>query len=311
MGYTCTALFYLQGPGYDSKLHPVMRLQFGSSGVLGKVELPLSHHCGSTCQGPSYGLNSLRSYFKTTLASYARLFPDMVAALRSQAELLPKSWRQTLPEDEHDWVGCALFVRGPKGKAVLKSRLQLWWQPPQKLPYYTQSPASSAVFFHSRFFLWCPNKLWGCKLECPKRMHNLTGCGLYKTLRKVLDLSNWYYMATEYLECHACHKKYVTWASNIVGQLSTAKQAEFPAILTYKLSCDKKVIWQMQARTQGDSTTRLRSHLVVEHSREWQTLSVREGGSSSHGAHEGQDYVYIRKYPENGLHQEDDQEAGR
>ncbi|XP_061879476.1 uncharacterized protein LOC133631310 [Entelurus aequoreus] len=196
------------------------------------------------------------------------------STLTSGAELLPKSWRQTLPEDQHDWVGRALFVRGPNGKAVLKSRLQLWWHPPQKLPYYTQPPASSSVFFHSRFFLWCPYKLWVCKLECPKCKHKLTGCGLYKTLRKVLDLSDWYYMATEYLECHACHKKYAAWASNIVMQLSTAKQAEFPAILTYKSSCDKKVIWQMQARTQGNSATRLRSHLVAEHSREWQTRAL-------------------------------------
>ncbi|XP_061878173.1 uncharacterized protein LOC133630604 [Entelurus aequoreus] len=194
--------------------------------------------------------------------------------LTSGAELLPESWRQTLPEDQHDWVGRALFVRDPKGKAVLKSGLQLWWQPPQKLPYYTEPPASSAVFFHSRFFLWCPYKLWGCKLECPNCKHKLTGCGLYKTLRTVLDLSDWYYMATEYLECHACHKKYAAWASNIVGQLSTANQAEFPAILTYKLSCDKKVIWQMQARTQGNSATRLRSHLVMVHSREWHTRAL-------------------------------------
>ncbi|XP_061745496.1 uncharacterized protein LOC133544310 isoform X1 [Nerophis ophidion] len=194
--------------------------------------------------------------------------------LTSGAELLPKSWRQTLPEEQHDWVGRALFFRGPKGKAVLKSGLQLWWQPPKKLPYYTQPPASSAVFFLSRFFLWCPYKLWGCKLECPKCKHKLTGFGLYKTLRKVLDLSDWYYMATEYLECHACHKKYAAWASNIIGQLSTAKQAEFPAILTYRLSCDKKVIRQMQARTLGNSATRLLSYLVEEHSREWQTRAL-------------------------------------
>ncbi|XP_061916760.1 uncharacterized protein LOC133658582 [Entelurus aequoreus] len=186
--------------------------------------------------------------------------------LTSGAELLPKSWRQTLPEDQHDWVGRALFVRGPNGKAVLKSGLQLWWQPPKKLPYYTQPPASSTVFFHSRFFLWCPYKLWGCKLECPKCRRKLTGCGLYKTLRRVLDLSDWYYME--------CHKKYAAWASNIIGQLSTANQAEFPAILTYKSSCDKKVIWQMQARTLGNSATRLRSNLIMEHSREWQTRAI-------------------------------------
>nr|XP_061797805.1 uncharacterized protein LOC133589111 isoform X1 [Nerophis lumbriciformis] len=194
--------------------------------------------------------------------------------LTSGAELLPKSWRQTLPEDQHDWVGRALFVRGPKGKAVLKSGLQLWWQPPERLPYYTQPPASSAVFFQSRFFLWCPYKLWGCKLECPKCKHQLTGCGLYKTLRTVLDLRDWYYMATEYLECQACHKKYAAWASNIIGQLSMALQAQFPAILTYKLSCDKKVIWRMQAHTLGNSATHLRSHLVAEHSRAWQTRAL-------------------------------------
>ena len=32
-------------PGYDVKLHPVVRLQLGSAEVLRTLRLPLSHYC--------------------------------------------------------------------------------------------------------------------------------------------------------------------------------------------------------------------------------------------------------------------------
>ncbi|XP_054649542.1 uncharacterized protein LOC129190874 [Dunckerocampus dactyliophorus] len=192
----------------------------------------------------------------------------------SGAKLLPKSWRQTLPEDHHDWVGRALFVRGPKGKAVLTSKLQLWWNPPTRPLYFTQPPASPSAFFYMRLFLWCPYKMWGYKLLCPTCKRQLTGGGLYKTVRKVLDVSSWYLMATEYLECHTCKKKFASWAPVIINQMDIAHQEKFPAVLTYKLSCDKKVVAQMRARTLGNSATRLHSTLLEEHTRLWMTQSI-------------------------------------
>ncbi|XP_054643300.1 uncharacterized protein LOC129187709 isoform X2 [Dunckerocampus dactyliophorus] len=194
--------------------------------------------------------------------------------LTSGAELLPKSWRQTLPEDHHDWVGRALFVRGPKGKAVLTSKLQLWWYPPTTPIYFTQPPASPSAFFYMRLFLWCPYKMWGYKLLCPTCKRRLTGGGLYKTVRKVLDISSWYLMATEYLECHTCKKKFASWAPALLDQMDMAHREKFPAILTYKLSCDKSLVAHLKARTLGNSTTRLHSTLLEEHTRKWACQSI-------------------------------------
>lgn len=34
--------------------------------------------------------------------------------------------------------------------------------------------------------------------------HLLSDCGLYKTVQRILDIDEWYYMATECLECSQC-----------------------------------------------------------------------------------------------------------
>ncbi len=53
--------------------------------------------------------------------------------------------------------------------------------------------------------------------DCGK--HRLTAAGLYSTVRKVLDINGWYDLATEYLECKRCKKKYPAWSEDILGQL--------------------------------------------------------------------------------------------
>ncbi|KAK5611523.1 hypothetical protein CRENBAI_015476 [Crenichthys baileyi] len=60
-------------------------------------------------------------------------------------------------------------------------------------------------------------------------------------------------MATEYLECHRCKKKVGGWSQGIVGQLPPTYSCLFPAVLTYKLSCDHKVVAQLRSRTLGNS----------------------------------------------------------
>lgn len=98
-------------------------------------------------------------------------------------------------------------MRDHTGRAVLSQELQLWYHPPGPQVKYTQRPSSPDAFFQRPFFLWAPYRMWhsgpDCRsrLSCPSCRHNLTGCGVYKTVRKVLDLDGWYYMGTEYLEC--------------------------------------------------------------------------------------------------------------
>nr|XP_029513434.1 uncharacterized protein LOC115127957 isoform X1 [Oncorhynchus nerka]XP_029513435.1 uncharacterized protein LOC115127957 isoform X1 [Oncorhynchus nerka] len=52
----------------------------------------------------------------------------------------------------------------------------------------------------------------------------------------------WYYMGTEYLECRLCKKLLAGWSLEVLNQLDTSHRSMFPAILTYRLSCDLKVV---------------------------------------------------------------------
>ncbi|XP_030196810.1 uncharacterized protein LOC115531596 [Gadus morhua] len=193
----------------------------------------------------------------------------------SGKELLPLSWRKTLPEEQQEWVGRALFHRDPSsGKAVLTTPPRLWWYPPGARLLYTQPPATAHAFFQRPFFLWLPYRMWAYHLKCPADGGKLMGAGLYKTVRRVLDRSGWYYMATECLQCPSCGKKVAGWSQDILEQLDVAHREQFPAVLTYKLSCDRAVIAMLKERTLGNGVSRLRASLVEQHSRDWMQRSI-------------------------------------
>ncbi|KAM8852770.1 uncharacterized protein ACB058_011493 [Synchiropus picturatus] len=187
----------------------------------------------------------------------------------SGAQLLPRGWRATLPEEQQDWVGRALFCQTDSGKSVLKKDLRLWWYPPGPRPIYSQPPTTSHPFFQQPFFLWMPYKMWAYPLKCPTCKSPLRAAGLYKTVRRVLDRHSWYFMGTEYLECHGCRKKVAGWSQAILEQLDLSHRREFPAILTYRLACDKALINALKERTLGNSATRLHATLVEEHTTAW------------------------------------------
>ncbi len=119
--------------------------------------------------------------------------------------LLPEGWKQTLPKEQHLWVSKALFIRDKSGRLALTKNLRLWWFPPGPRPLYVQPPPSPDGFFHAKLFLWVPYRMWAYKLLCTqptcRRLGiQLTACGMYKTVRRVLDVSGWYFMGTEYLD---------------------------------------------------------------------------------------------------------------
>ncbi|KAK1793681.1 hypothetical protein P4O66_012043, partial [Electrophorus voltai] len=110
--------------------------------------------------------------------------------------------------------------------------LRLWWLPPGPRLVYAQPLSSPDAFFRSRLFLWMPYRMWAFKLlcvqpECRRLGHKLTACGLYKTVRRVLDFSGWYFMATEYLEGHCCKKKVAGWSQDILEQLDPIHREKF------------------------------------------------------------------------------------
>ncbi|XP_066522256.1 uncharacterized protein [Hoplias malabaricus] len=198
----------------------------------------------------------------------------------SEGPVLPVSWKHHLPKEQHEWISRAMFKRDAAGRAVLTEQLRMWWFPPPPRPVLHQPPASPAAFFTRPFCIWMPYRMWAFRLscqqpECLRAAHRLTACGLYKTVRRVLDLDGWYYLATEYLECRRCHKKVAGWSRDVLEQLDPAHRALFPAILTYRLSCDVKVVRLMRERSLGNSVTALYHKLKEQHSETWMTNTMR------------------------------------
>ncbi|XP_030206185.1 uncharacterized protein LOC115539182 [Gadus morhua] len=195
-----------------------------------------------------------------------------VLSSSSSQTRLPEGWRTALTGAEQEWIGRALFQQTSGGSLKLTTDLKLWWDPPQPRLNYTQPPASAAAFFACRLFLWAPLHMWGPRPTCCQK--HLTKCGMYKTIRKVLDIDGWYLMATEYLECRRCRRKVAAWSQEVVRQLGEGHRALFPAILTYKLACDRRVIIQLRERTRGNSATQLQKKLCEAHTEAWMRRSI-------------------------------------
>ncbi|KAJ7985054.1 hypothetical protein DPEC_G00361160 [Dallia pectoralis] len=87
-----------------------------------------------------------------------------------------------------------IFTTDKHLKCVLKKQLELWYFPPQPPNITHQPPASPNAYFLRPFCLWMPYRLWAFRFVCTQSQCNgrkLTGCGVYKTVRKVLDLDGW------------------------------------------------------------------------------------------------------------------------
>ncbi|GFN91715.1 hypothetical protein PoB_001822100 [Plakobranchus ocellatus] len=123
-----------------------------------------------------------------------------------------------------------------------------------------------------------PYRIWGTRFHCTKpdcRRQQLVSCGLYKTVRRVIDLSNDYYMGAEYLECGKCHKKLPSWSMDILDQLDPAHRSYFPAVLTYHLALDKRVVALVKDRSLGNSTTQLARKLQEKHTHDYLERKLR------------------------------------
>ncbi|XP_020555172.1 uncharacterized protein LOC110013345 [Oryzias latipes] len=59
------------------------------------------------------------------------------------------------------------------------------------------------------------------------------------------------------------------WSQGIIRQLAPTHSCQFPAVLTYKLSCDQMVVAQLRSHTLGDSANRLYNTLQEQHSDSW------------------------------------------
>lgn len=80
---------------------------------------------------------------------------------------LPKGWIRTLPIEQQEWLGHAMFKWTGK-KYELTEEKRMWWFPPGPRPDYTQPPTSANVFFQRPFFLWMPRRydVYLCTVLC-------------------------------------------------------------------------------------------------------------------------------------------------
>ncbi|XP_031423253.1 uncharacterized protein LOC116220492 isoform X2 [Clupea harengus] len=184
---------------------------------------------------------------------------------------LPRLWSEGLPPEDHKWIVETLFKLGPKGKLELQDNLQLWYNPPQPSYLYHQAPAPDHFFAHS-LLVWMPYKLWKVKVVCPNPpcgRHQLTGGGLHKRARRVLDLDRIYNMVTETLICTKCRSTHVSWSQTVLTQLDLAHRSKFQVILTKRFACDIRVIRLLRQRGQGNGPTQVFKHLSESHTEEW------------------------------------------
>ncbi|MCJ8732679.1 hypothetical protein PDJAM_G00214140 [Pangasius djambal] len=114
-----------------------------------------------------------------------------------------------------------------------------------------------------------PYRLWKLRLFCPVCGKQLTGYGIHKRARRVLDINRYYLMVTETLRCTVCRLNYISTSETVLNQLDLPHRTLFRVILTYKYACDIHVICLLRERTLGNSPTRLARQLKENHGEEW------------------------------------------
>ncbi|CAL8310590.1 unnamed protein product [Gadus morhua 'NCC'] len=173
--------------------------------------------------------------------------------------------KKTIPQQDQRWIASTLW-RNQR----LRPDLQLWYEPPVPGLIYNQVPSPDRFFTH-RLLVWMPYHLWKVSLSCPKCGKQLTGAGMHKRARQVLDVDRYYLMVTETLRCNAlgCVTNYLSTSQTVLDQLSLPLRGEFRLILTRKYACDIRVIRMLRERTLGNSSTRLAKQLRENHGEEW------------------------------------------
>ncbi|KAI4796659.1 hypothetical protein KUCAC02_026836 [Chaenocephalus aceratus] len=164
-------------------------------------------------------------------------------------ELLPESWPAALTVEQQQWIGRVLFTRDQWGRPSLITDLNLWWNPP---PIPADLPPASRVprplLCMSAVSLDATPDL-ASAADMPSCTGSMLKAGLYRTIRRVLDINGWYLMATEYLSAVDARRRSVGGHRASSGRAPTYS-CQFPAVLTYKLSCDQRVVTPCGSSTQ-------------------------------------------------------------
>ncbi|KAK0135333.1 hypothetical protein N1851_028826 [Merluccius polli] len=178
---------------------------------------------------------------------------------------LPAEMKKTIPQQDQRWIASTLW-RNQR----LRPDVKLWYEPPVPALIYNQALTPERFFTH-RLLVWMPYRLWKVRLSCPKCRRQLTGAGIHKRARQVLDVDRYYLMVTETLRCNSpgCITNYLSTSKTVLDQLSLPLRGEFRLILTQKYACDIRVIRLLRERTLGNSSTRLAKQLRENHGEQW------------------------------------------
>lgn len=141
---------------------------------------------------------------------------------------MPGEWKNTIPTQDQRWIANTLFHSGK-----LRADLKLWYEPPVPALIYHQTPTPERFFTH-RLMVWMPYHLWKVRVFCPSCGKQLTGYGVHKRARKVIDIDRYYLMVTETLRCTACSLNYLSTSQAVRGQLDLPHAEMFRLILTRK-----------------------------------------------------------------------------
>ncbi|KAI9541365.1 hypothetical protein NQZ68_031021 [Dissostichus eleginoides] len=170
-------------------------------------------------------------------------------------ELLPVSWRAALTVEQQQWIG-----RGPVGEAEPHHRLESVVEPP---PIPADLPPASRVprplLCMSAVSLDATPDLASAADMPPAFMHRVHDEG---------------WAVQDHPEGR-CKKKVGGWSQGIIRQLAPTYSCQFPAVLTYKLSCDHRVVTQLKSRTLGNSATQLCNTLREQHSDAWMRRAIQ------------------------------------
>ncbi len=148
---------------------------------------------------------SKKSTSPTKSASKKSVSPSKSAFMKPATESGPKfpGYWETIPAADRNWILKNVMVE-KDGAARVRDVQRFWWYPPPPRLLFTTAPSSPDLWFTQRLFVWMPYKMWQVKLTCqePKcKGRNLTGCGIHKLARLVVDVDSYYTILSEYLEC--------------------------------------------------------------------------------------------------------------
>ena len=126
---------------------------------------------------------------------------------------LPKGWKDNMLSADQRWIGKALFA---SQKGTLTTQLTNWWYPPAPQTDVGKQPKVD-LYFRRRLFLWMPRLVWAIDFRCPRCNKSLRSKGIYNRVRLVLDVEDYYYLASEYMDCGSCNGTFLAWGERMLN----------------------------------------------------------------------------------------------